>query len=153
MKNPHEAPPLAIRFFLLLGLVSMLVPSCCPSGAWEDNFGRSYTLVTIRTTQFVERPGTYGTVDTRDMGCGVWSIRPPAEDEPPVNPDNPVAWVAENPYPNPDDLCCYAFRFDGHVAEDSGCSEIIGTYENFTPPDLPPKCEGRSGPMSLVTAP
>ena len=145
MKKHPEGPRPVIRLFLLLGLVPVFFPACCPSGTYDDNFGRSYSLVTVPIEAFEEPFLTSGSVDTRDMGCGVWSIRPPAEGEPPVDPNYPVAWVAVNPNPNPADQCCYAFRFDGKVTG-SGCSVIIGTYRNTGG-----KCEG-SGAMYLVSA-
>ena len=109
MKHLEIHPP-GIRFFLVLGLVSMLFAACCPTGAYEDNFGRFYTLVTLPTDDSNQTFRTTGWVDTRDWGCGVWDIQP----EPPLDPDIPtVQWLAVNPNPNPADQCCYAFRFDG----------------------------------------
>jgi hypothetical protein len=140
-----EGYPPGMRFFFVLGMVSMLFPACCPTGAFEDNFGRFYTLVTIPTDDSLQTTATTGTVDTRDMGCGVWPIRPPGELEPPVDPENPIAWVAVNPNPNPADQCCYAFRFDGQVAG-SGCAVILGEYQN-----VGGKCQ-QSGQMFLQTA-
>lgn len=115
-----------IRFFLVLGLVSMLFSACCPSGPFEDNFGRFYTLATIPTDDSLQTFDTVGTVDTRDMGCGVWDIRAPIDGEPPVEPGD-TAFVAVNPNPNPADQCCYAFRFDGQITG-SGCTLILGEY-------------------------
>jgi hypothetical protein len=144
MKNPHQGVLPGIRLGVLLGLFFLLVPACCPTGAWEDNFGRFYSIVTNPSMDFGQPTQTTGTVDTRDMGCGVWSIRPPGEGEPPVATGD-VAWVAENPNPNPADQCCYAFRFDGEVTG-SGCSVIVGEYRN-----LGDKCQGQSGEMFLLS--
>jgi len=127
MKHLEGYPP-EIRFLFVLGLVFILCGACCPTGAFEDNFGRFYSLVTIPTDDSLQTFNTSGTVDTRDMGCGVWNIRPPGELEPPVEPGD-TAWVAVNPNPNPADQCCYAFRFDGRQAG-SGCILILGEYEN-----------------------
>jgi hypothetical protein len=146
MKRDQVSRLTGIRFFLLLGLVSSLFSACCPTGAFEDNFGRSYSLVTFPPTDYIpgdEEPFlTTGVVDTGDMGCGIWNIRPPLPGEPAVDPENPVALVAENPNPNPADQCCYAFRFNGQVTG-SGCVLILGEYEN-----VGGKCQ-QSGQMFL----
>jgi hypothetical protein len=142
MKKNQVLRLTGFRFFHLIGLVATLFPACCPTGAWEDNFGRSYSIVTLSPTEEDQPFLTTGLVDTRDMGCGVWAIRPPLPGEPAVDPENPVAWVAENPNPNPADLCCYAFRFDGQVTG-SGCFLILGEYRN-----VGGKCE-QSGQMFL----
>jgi hypothetical protein len=131
-----------IPVFLVFGLLSTTLPCCCPSGAWVDNFGSLYSIVTFSPAEFDQPFLTTGVVDTRDTGCGVWSIRPPAEGEPAVDPENPVAWVAENPHPNPADQCCYALRFDGQIVG-SGCDLILGEYRN-----VGGKCE-QSGQMFL----
>ena len=136
-----EGYPLGGWFCVVLGLVSILFSACCPSGAFEDNFGRFYTLVTLPTDNSLQTFITSGTVDTRDMGCGVWNIRPPGELEPPVEPGD-TAFVAVNPNPNPADQCCYAFRFDGRETG-SGCVLILGDYLN-----VGGKCE-QSGQMFL----
>jgi hypothetical protein len=143
LRHLEDYPP-GMRFFFVLGMVSMLFPACCPTGAFEDNFGRFYTLVTIPTDDSLQTFQTSGTVDTRGMGCGVWNIRPPLDGEPPVEPGD-TAWVAVNPNPNPADQCCYAFRFDGQVAG-SGCAVILGEYQN-----VGGKCQ-QSGQMFLQTA-
>lgn len=143
MKHLEGYPP-EIRFFFVLGLVLILFAACCPTGAYEDNFGRFYTLVTIPTDDSLQTFATTGTVDTRDWGCGIWNIRPPGELEPPAEPGD-IAWVAVNPNPNPADQCCYAFRFDGEVTG-SGCVLILGEYEN-----VGGKCQ-QSGQMFLQSS-
>ena len=130
-----------IRLLFLLGFVSTLFPACCPTGAWEDNFRRVYSLVTLSPIEENQPFLTTGVVDTRDMGCGIWTIRPPLPGEPAVR-EGYTAFVAENPNPNPADLCCYAFRFDGQVAG-SGCLLILGEYQS-----VGGKCE-QSGQMFL----
>lgn len=142
MKREQALRLTGIRFFFLFGLASALFPACCPTGAWEDNFGRSYSLVTFPPAEPDQPFLTRGVVDTGDMGCGVWNVRAPLPGEPTVDPENPVALVAENPNPNPADLCCYAFRFDGQTAG-SGCLLILGEYRN-----VGGKCE-QSGQMFL----
>ncbi len=143
MKKQDQGTTRGIRLFLVAGLLSMLLAaSCtCPTGGYEDNFGRFYSLLTILESDFDLPIGTSGTVDTRGWGCGVWNISP----VPPSDPENPIAWQAENPYKNPADQCCYAFRFDGRVAP-GGCAVILGTYEN-----VGGKCH-QSGQMFLQTA-
>jgi|GEM_PF-2838325 len=146
MKHLQGYPP-EIRFLFVLGLVSMLFSACCPSGALEDNFGRLYTLVTLPTDESLQTMVTTGTVDTLDMGCGVWNIRPPGELEPPVEPGD-TAFVAVNPNPNPADQCCYAFRFDGQVTVCSSTfTLVLGEYEN-----VGGKCDPVPGQMFLQTA-
>ena len=129
MKHLEGYPP-GIRFLFVLGLVSMIFSACCPSSPpfYEDNFGRLYTLLTTPGPDFEQPLQTIGLVDTRDMGCGVWNIRPPLDGEPPVEPGD-TAFVAVNPNPNPADQCCYAFRFDGRETG-SGCILILGEYRN-----------------------
>ncbi len=141
MKHLEGYSP-GIRFFFVLGLASMLFSACCPSGPFEDNFGRFYTLVTTPTDDSLQPFMTVGTVDTRDWGCGVWEIQA----TPPEDPlENPVSWLAVNPNPNPADQCCYAFRFDGRETG-SGCILILGEYRN-----VGGKCE-QSGQMFLQSA-
>ncbi len=132
-----------LRHFLVVSLASLLFASSCtcPTGGFEDNFGRFYSLVTVLQPDFGVPVGTSGTLDTLDWGCGIWNITPLE----PLNPENPIAWQAENPNPNPADQCCYAFRFDGHTAP-GGCAVILGTYES-----VGGKCE-QSGQMFLQTA-
>lgn len=142
MKTHNGRMPAAVRRLFVLGLVSALSAACCPTGAFEDNFGSLYSLVTLPTDDFNAPFLTTGAVDTRDMGCGVWSVRPPEPGEPAVDPDNPVAWVAVNPDPNPTDHCCYAFRFDGQITG-SGCILILGEYRS-----VGGKCQ-QSGQMFL----
>jgi hypothetical protein len=134
-----------LQALLILGLVPAILQACCPSGAWLDNFGSLYSIVTISPTEPDQPFLTSGVADTIGLGCGLWTIRPPAAGEPGVDPENPVAWVAENRRPNPADQCCYAFRFDGQVTG-SGCSLIVGEYRN-----VGGKCEG-SGQMFLQIA-
>jgi hypothetical protein len=143
MKNLHKGNPPGTRLFFALGIFLLFFPACCPTGAWEDNFGRVYSIVTTPSPDLDQPILTSGTVDTMDLGCGVWPIRPPGEGEPPQAPGD-VAWVAENPNPNPADQCCYAFRFDGQVTG-SGCSVIIGAYQN-----VGGKCQ-QSGEMFLLS--
>jgi hypothetical protein len=145
MKTNQALRLTGIPFFFLLGLVSIVFPACCPTGAWEDNFGRFYSLVTLAPTEEDQPFLTTGQADTRDLGCGVWNVRPPRPGEPAVDPENPVAFVVENPNPNPADLCCYAFRFDGSITG-GGCLLIIGEYEN-----VGGKCE-QSGQMFLASS-
>ncbi len=130
--------PLAAFILLFLGLL----PACCPSGAWVDNFGSLYSIVTFSSDEAGSSLQTTGVVDTRQIGCGVWTLRPPGEGEAPVDPENPIAWVVENPNPNPADACCYAFRFDGRITG-SGCLLIVGEYHT-----VGGKCE-QSGQMLL----
>jgi hypothetical protein len=144
MMNHLKGVSPGVRLFFVLSLISMLFSACCPSGAYDDNFGRFYTLVTLPTDDALQTFATSGTVDTRDMGCGVWNIRPPGEGEDPVEPGD-TSWVAVNPNPNPADQCCYAFRFDGQGA-DSECDVILGEYRN-----VGGKCE-QSGQMFLRPA-
>ncbi len=146
MKHPIAGPP-GVRIFFAFGLLTLLFTACCPTGAYEDNFGRFYTLVTIPGTDFEQTMLTTGQVDTRDLGCGVWSIRAPTPVEPPPDPENPIAWVAVNPNQNTADQCCWAFRFDGNDVQGSGCGVILGEYRN-----IGGKCE-QSGPMFLQNAP
>jgi hypothetical protein len=143
IKGLEGCPP-GIRFFSCLGLVTLLISACCPTGPFEDNFGRLYALVTIPTDDSLQTFETSGTLDTGDWGCGLWSIRPPGELEPPVAPGD-IAFVAVNPSPNPADQCCYAFRFDGRLAG-SGCTVILGEYQ-----DVGGTCEQR-GQMFLQSA-
>ncbi len=132
MKHLEGYPP-GIRFLFVLGLVTILCAACCQTGAFEDNFGRFYSLVTIPTDDFLQPFNTSGTVDTLDMGCGVWNIRPPLDGEPPIEPGEPVdtTFVAVNPNPNPADQCCFAFRFDGEaVVCTNDYKLVLGEYLN-----------------------
>ena len=127
--------------FLLLGLLCTGLPSCCPSGAWVDNFNALYNLITVPP----DVPGSLlqvsGTVDTRGAGCGIWSIRPPKPGEI-YDPINPVVFVGENPSPNPLDNCCYRYLFQGNTSG-AGCLTILGEFET-----IGGKCE-ESGSMFL----
>ncbi len=138
--------PAALQIVPLLTVLSTALGACCPSGAWIDNFGSLYSIVTLSPGGFDQPFLTTGVVDTIELGCGLWNIRPPAPGEPPVTEENPVAWVAENRNPNPADQCCYAFRFDGQVTG-SGCGLVVGEYRN-----VGGKCE-QTGQMFLQAAP
>jgi hypothetical protein len=82
-----EGYPPGIWFFVVIGLASMLFSACgCPTGFYDDNFGRFYTLLTTPTDDSLQTFTTAGTVDTRDWGCGIWEIRP----EPPLDPAIPT---------------------------------------------------------------
>ncbi len=143
MKHPAGESQ-GLRLYFLLGLVCMLLYGCCPTGAYEDNFGRFYILLSVPTEDFFEPFNTFGQVDTReDFGCGIWQI----EAIPPLDPEtNPISFKAVNPNQNTADQCCWEFRFDGRIAG-SGCSVLLGEYQNLTL-----KCEGGSGQMFLQTA-
>ncbi len=126
----HSANKLLITF-----LVGFTLSACCPSGVWEDNFGSVYQLMTLP----IEEPDgsqsssfqTVGTVDTMDMGCGVWEIRIPTATEMPADHDQfNLIWVAENPNPNPADQCCSALVFKGDSAG-SYCNLLTGAYTNI----------------------
>jgi len=121
--------------------VLAVLPCCCPSGVFVDNFNSLYQILTgpppLKGMPFQ----TSGWVDTRGLGCGVWNIRAPLPGEP-YDPQYAVVFYAENPSPDPNDNCCYAFRFDGNQ-QNTDCLLVTGTYRN-----LGGKCTG-SAPMVL----
>jgi len=117
---------------LLMGLT---LSACCPSGVWQDNFGSIYQLLTLPIVESDVSPRssfeTVGSIDTMDMGCGVWQIRSPTAAEMPADHDQfDFIWVAENPAPNPADQCCSAVLFKGDSAG-SYCDLLTGEYTNI----------------------
>jgi hypothetical protein len=155
MKNLLEGDSPAVRLAILLGLVSTLFAACAPTGAYEDNFGSFYSLVTVPFDPdniFNGPYSTSGTVDTRAMGCGVWPIT--GESFRDSSGSFVLTFVADNPNKNPADLCCYNFRFEGERSG-SNWALIFGTYEadfNYPKDGIERKCE-QSGEMYLFSAP
>ena len=115
--------------------------ACCPSGVWIDNFKNVYYIVSNPSPTPGLPRQTEGNVDTRGFGCGVWPIRPLTQGDP-VDPNDMVGWIAENPYPNANDKCCYSFLFKGNETE-AACLTIMGQFQN-----IGGKCH-QSGPMIL----
>ena len=113
--------------FILLALLALVFQACCPSGVWKDNFDALYQILTTPPPTLGLPNQIIGFVDTRDIGCGVWNVRPPLTGEP-WDPLAEVVFYAVNPYPDPNDNCCYAYRFEGK-AEGPGCILFIGDYE------------------------
>lgn len=155
MRKDRKEDSRGIRFLLVLGLVSVLSSACCPSGAWEDNFGRSYSFVTLPDnlddpdSLFTGPFSMFGTVDTKDLGCGVWSISGEAISD--LTNRYIVSFVADNPNKNPADQCCYNFLFEGE-RRGSGCVIIFGTYEADYGYEAGQKKCSQSGEMFLVSA-
>lgn len=126
----------------LLLLCVVILPSCCPSGVWEDNFGFIYQLFTVQPGENLVPWITTGVMDTGEMACGIWKVRNLRLRELPVAPGTEIAFIAQNENPNPTDHCCYAFRFEGNP-EDGDCFFVTGTYWS-----VGGKCQ-QSGPMYL----
>lgn len=125
MKENRDGTALSI---ILPTLLLAVLSACCPSGAFVDNFGSLYQILTTPPPLQGMPPQTSGTADTRGLGCGVWNVRPPLPGEP-VDPQYGVVFYAENPAPDPGDNCCYAFRFDGNE-ENQECRLITGVYQS-----------------------
>jgi hypothetical protein len=125
MKANRERTALSI---ILPALLLGVLPACCPSGAFVDNFGALYEILTAPPPLEGMPFQTSGTVDTRSLGCGVWNVRPPLPGEP-YDPQYAVVFYAENPAPDPDDNCCYAFRFQGNQ-QNPECGLITGVYQS-----------------------
>ena len=128
-----------------LALLALLASACCPTGVWLDNFGNQYQILTVPSLLPDTPRVTGGTVDTLGWGCGIWNVRELLPGEP-YDPANPVAFVVENPYPNPYDNCCYSYRFDGGETS-SGCVALRGRFQT-----LGGKCN-QSGDMVIEIFP
>ena len=133
---------LSWRFLVLpvLGL-AVLPAACCPSGVFVDNFNSLYQILTAPPPLSGLPFQTSGWVDTRGLGCGVWNVRAPLPGEP-YDPQYAVVFYAENPTPDPNDNCCYGFRFDGNQ-QTPECRVVSGAYSN-----VGGKCTA-SGSMTL----
>lgn len=113
--------------FILLFFLAFGLQACCPSGTWKDNFDAIYQLLSTPPPALGLPIQVVGSVDTRGLGCGIWDVRPPLPGEP-YDPTAEVVFYAVNPYPDPNDNCCYAYRFEGKE-EAIGCVLFIGDYE------------------------
>ncbi|MEW6440765.1 MAG: hypothetical protein AB1640_07480 [bacterium] len=111
---------------LLFLAISASIAACCPSGTYEDNFGAVYLLITSPLGAG-DSLAVVGTVDTRELGCGVWTLAGTSEKP---GGEGIVDWVVTNPNPNPTDACCYAYQFSGTVTG-SGCLFISGEYASI----------------------
>jgi len=145
MPNPGPRASSRLRVPILVLCLGFLSAACCPSGVWLDNFGNQYQLLTFPATAPDSPRDSAGSVDTLGFGCGVWQIRNLNPDEP-YDPSYSIAFVAENPYPNPYDNCCYAFRFDGNETG-LGCVALLGEYRT-----VGGKCN-QSGPLIIEAYP
>ena len=115
----------ALRVSLILLSIWMALPACCPTGIYQDNFGAVYELFTdFRSTEEEDTFVVLGTVDTREIGCGVWTLAGTSRK---LVEERRVEWIVTNPNPNPRDACCNAFHFEGQVT-DATCSFISGEY-------------------------
>ncbi len=132
-----------IRYFFLFCI--FFTGACCPTGAWEDNFGNEYNLASVPPASIFDPVvGTMGNVDLSPSNCGIWTVRPPSELEPPPLSTTTIVWIAVNPAPDPTDGCCYAIRFEGNSTDIFQCNRIEGIFQN-----VGGKCD-QIGFMSLV---
>jgi hypothetical protein len=125
MKGNRGPTALAI---VPLTLLFAMLPACCPSGAFVDNFGSLYQILTSPPPLEGMPFQTSGTADTRSLGCGVWNVRPPLPGES-YDSEYSVVFFVENPAPDPDDNCCYGFRFEGNQ-QNPQCGLITGVYQS-----------------------
>ena len=131
----------ALRVILILFSIWMALPACCPTGIYEDtDSGAVYQLFTDFGSPEDDAFAVLGTVDTGEIGCGVWAL---AGTSWKLGEERRVEWDVKNPNRNPTDACCYEFHFVGQVLAVE-CTEISGQYTTNDG-----KCT-QSGHMSLT---
>ena len=117
-----------VSFYSTLVLFTCIVlslTSCCPSGAWQDNFKVVYELVTDPSSPEGGGFAITGFADTAALGCGLWTVSGTSLA---LGPDRSIEFLATNPNPDSEDHCCYSYQFTGHL-EGTGCLFIPGQYE------------------------
>jgi len=126
----YHIKPILRQLPLLVILISMIF-ACCPYGYWADQHGNTYTFLS-RPPEVLFGPSIFdkGLVDTSTTtnNCGVWSLAPFEDADPPPAPGNNIAFNAFNLNPNFYDDCCVSYRFEGK--SNGSCTNITGVYQN-----------------------